>query len=150
MPEQNKLDDIHKYFASNLFNQTWELLDNPKRTEEEDFLMIHKAHASLYHWTQVGTPEQVYIGEWQVSRVYSMLKMGESALKHAKRSLTICVENSFTGFNLAYAYESLARAYAVKGELGDKDSYLDEAIAESNNITDKESRQMLLDDLKTI
>ena len=31
--------------------------------------MIHAAHASRYHWSQVGTKANLARGEWQVSRV---------------------------------------------------------------------------------
>ena len=35
--------------------------------------MIHAAHASRYHWSQVGTKANLARGEWQVSRVYTVL-----------------------------------------------------------------------------
>jgi hypothetical protein len=35
--------------------------------------MIHSAHASRYHWQAVGDASDKAIGEWQISRVYSVL-----------------------------------------------------------------------------
>ena len=68
-----------------LFNLVWELLERPGRSAEEDDRMVHAAHASRYHWGQVGQPTQFAIGEWQCARVYSVLGRAEPALHHARR-----------------------------------------------------------------
>jgi hypothetical protein len=47
--------DPQRQMAVNLFNYTWELLDKPKRSQEENDTMIHAAHASRFHWGKVGT-----------------------------------------------------------------------------------------------
>ena len=47
--------------------------------------MIHAAHASRYHWSQVGEPVNVAHGEWQCSHVYAALGRAEPALHHARR-----------------------------------------------------------------
>jgi len=39
--------------------------------------MLHMAHASCYHWSIIGTPLEIERGEWQVSRVHSVLKLSE-------------------------------------------------------------------------
>ena len=44
----------HKQLAIALFNETWDLIDKAKRSKDEDALMIHASHASLYHWLQIG------------------------------------------------------------------------------------------------
>jgi len=74
--------------------------------------------------------------------------MPESALYHAKRYLEICKENSTGGFDLAYAYEAMARAYAVAGEKGEADKYIQLAKKAGEQI--KENRDLLQNDLKTI
>jgi len=150
MSDKPSKEEIHKYFASNLFNSTWDLIDKPERTEDEEFNMIHSAHASLYHWTQAGGPEQIYVGEWQVSRVYSVLKMFDSGFKHGLRSLKICQDNKFTGFNLAYAYEAIARAYSIIPDNDKVKEFINKAKEESSNIKEADSKKMLLDDLENI
>ena len=106
----------HRQLAVDLFNHTWELLDKSERTQAEVDAMIHAAHASRYHWSQAGTALHLTRGEWQISRVYSVLKRGEPAQYHARRSLEICLENGFGDFDLAFAYEALARAASVLGD----------------------------------
>lgn len=149
--EQNEeLKKFHNYMATKLFNDTWELLDKEERTSEEDMLMIHTAHASLFHWLQFGQPKNFSIGQWQISRVYADLKMGQSALKHGLANVDLCHKNNLTGFELAYAYESVARAYKILGNDTQKENYLNKAKSETNTISDPEEKEYLLSDLKTI
>jgi hypothetical protein len=63
--------DIHKKLGVSLFNKVWNLIDLKTRNEEETEMMVNAAHASLYHWRQVGEPVNFARSEWQVSRVYS-------------------------------------------------------------------------------
>ena len=70
--------DWHKNEAVRCFNSTWDLLEKTDRTEAENRQMIHMAHASRFHWGEIGTPLQFGRGEWQVSRVYATLDMGEN------------------------------------------------------------------------
>lgn len=102
--------------AKNLFNETWDLMEKANRTEAEDRMMLHKTHTSCYLWQSAGKPVNNARGEWQVSRVYSVLKMGVPALLHGKASLDICLENGITGLDLAFGYEAAARAYALLGD----------------------------------
>ncbi len=44
-----------------------------------------------------------------------MLGRSEPALHHATRSLELCQANGIGDFDLAFAHEALARAYAVAG-----------------------------------
>ena len=73
-----------RQLAADLFNLVWELLERPGRSADEDDRMVHAAHASRYHWGEVGGPEQRAIGEWQCARVYSVLGRAEPALHHAR------------------------------------------------------------------
>ena len=49
--------------AADLFNQTWELIDKPDRTPDDDLEMIHLAHASRALWKKVGTEVNLARGE---------------------------------------------------------------------------------------
>ena len=99
---------------------TWTLIEKPDRTPAETDEMIHRAHASRWHWARVGEPVNLARGEWLCSRVYAMLGRGEPALWHARR----CVEiNEAIGadegretWDLAGAYEAMARASFAGGD----------------------------------
>ncbi len=89
--------------ASGLFNHVWTLLENPDRTKAQDDEMVHAAHASRYHWGEVGEPENLAIGDWQCSRVYATLGRGAPAVHHARRCLEITEEHGLRGWKLASA-----------------------------------------------
>jgi len=140
----------HREFGVELFNYVWDLLDKPERTREEDDAMLNAAHASRYHWENAGTSLNVARGEWQIARVYSVLKRSEPANYHAMRSLEICLENKYGDYDLAFAYEALARASEVKGDQASRDQYLEQAVQASKDIADEGDRKYFISELKTI
>ncbi len=110
--------EAQRRLGIDLFHRTWALLELPSRTPEEDDELLHCAHASAYHWAQVGTPANRARSEWQCSRVYAVLGRAEPALHHARRCLEL-VESApaeMEDWDLPAAYEALARAYAVAGD----------------------------------
>ena len=136
--------------AKSLFYQTWNLLDKKERSEEEDLKMIHAAHASRYHWGEIGTPLQFERGEWQISRVYSVLRRSEPALYHAELCLSICKENDIGDFDIAFAYEAMARAYAVAKDKSNAEKYITKAREAGEKIEDQGNKDYFLDELNTI
>jgi hypothetical protein len=106
----------HRGLGVSLFNHVWTLLEVGSRTREQNDEMLHAAHASRHHWGVVGAPVNLARGEWQCSRVYSVLGRAEPAIHHGRRCLEICVEHGIGDFDLAFAYEALTRGYAVGGD----------------------------------
>ncbi|MFF5210896.1 MerR family transcriptional regulator [Streptosporangium sp. NPDC000396] len=136
--------------AADLFNGVWLLLEKENRTVEEDDRMLHMAHASRHHWGQVGAPANLSRGEWQCSRVYAVLGRAEPALHHARRVLEICRAHGIGDWELAYAYEALARASAVAGDKERARAWTEQALAAAEDIAQDEDRELLLTDLETI
>lgn len=141
---------IHKKMAIDFFNYTWVLLDKDKKTIAEDDEMIHAAHASRFHWGKVGTPTHFERGEWQISRVYSVLNHPQSALYHAQRCLAICKENKIGGFDIAFAYEAIARAYAITSNEAEKKKFYELAQTAAEQIKEIDDKKYFLSELKTI
>jgi hypothetical protein len=117
MPDEERLTirDFHFREAKRLFNRAWELIETADPTVEQIDEMIHSAHASRYHWSQVGQPVNLARGEWQLSRVYAVLGRAEPAVHHATRCLDLCRLHDIGDFDLAFAHEALARAYGLEG-----------------------------------
>ncbi len=132
------------------FNSVWKLMEKEDRTTEDDDLMLHMAHASRYHWGQVGKPEHVARGEWQVSRVYAVLRRSEPCLHHAQRVLDICLANGIADWDLAFAYEALARGHAIAGDAEAARAMTERALQAVENVADDEDRKIVLADLDTI
>jgi DNA-binding transcriptional MerR regulator len=135
--------------AAGLFNHVWTLMETTDRTVEQTDEMIHAAHASRYHWGNVGDAANRARGEWQVSRVYAILGRGEPALWHARRCLEICQANGIGDWDIAFAYEALARASRVAGDLAGRDRYVEHAREAATQIKDEEDRQLVEADLAT-
>ncbi len=151
MTEEKKYsEEEHKKFAVGLFNLTWSLMDKKNRTKEEDDKMVHAAHASRFHWGEIGKPEHFERGEWQISRVYSVLNRPQLALYHAKRCLEICKENNIGDWDIAFAYEAIARAYAVAGKKTESAKYIQLAKEAGEKIKEKEDKDIFLSEIKTV
>jgi len=114
--------------------------------------MIHAAHASRYHWGEVGEQVNLARGEWQVSRVYAVLGRGEPALYHARRCLEINEANADgrEEWDLGSAYEAMARATSVAGDRAASDEWKARAVGELVRIADAEDRQVLEQDIATL
>lgn len=148
MPELTSEDE--RKLAAELFNSTWDLLERHDRTPDDDARMVHMAHASRYCWDRYGTPANLARGEWQCSRVYAVLGRSEPSLYHAKRVLDICERHGIGDFDIAFAYEALARAYAVGGDGEQARAMTEKALAAVDGITDHDDRRLVLADLETI
>lgn len=142
--------DVQRKVAVRLFNGVWTLMATENRTPADDDRMLHMAHASRYHWGQVGAPVNLARGEWQCSRVYAVLRRPEPSLFHARRVLEICEENGIGDFDLAFAYEALARAHAVGGNAELARQMTEKALAAADGIAKAEDRALVLADLETI
>jgi hypothetical protein len=152
MPEEKTAitPAVHRQLGVDLFNYTWTLIDKSDRTEDESQMMIHAAHASAYHWRQVGTPLNFSRSDWQISRVYAVLNRPEASLYHAQHCLNICEAEGIGDFDLAFAYEALARSYAAGDQIEEAQKYLDLANQAGKKIKKKGDRDYFFDELATI
>lgn len=147
--QNNKLDlfDVEKEMAIDCFNKCWELIEKKDRKHNEDMNMIYLAHASRYHWGNIGSPIEILRGEWQISHVYSILNNGQMALFHGLESLNICLDQGVTGFDLAFAYEATARAYKLLNNTEKYSQYICLAKITANEIEDENDRNYTLSQL---
>ncbi len=138
---QNKLAKIY-------FNKVWDYLEQTDRSPADDEAMVHAVHTSCYLWMQIGTPLNHQRGEWQVARVYSVLGLADSALRHANRCLELTQKHQelMQDFDIAFAYECVARANAIAGNAETANKYISLAEAAGEEIKDKDDRKVFIDD----
>lgn len=137
----------HRQLGVDLFNRTWALLDQERRTKLEDDEMLNATHASAYHWSRVGGPEHRARGEWQISRVNAVLGRGEAAVHHAQRCLDHCLEHGIADWDIAFAYEALARGHRVAGNDDEYRRNLGLAREAGARIAEDDDRELLEKDL---
>jgi hypothetical protein len=154
MPKKPDLDlqQAHRHFSADCFNRAWQYIDKPSRTAEEGRTMLLLALASLWHWTQRDDckPENLSIGYWQVSRVYSLLKHAGPARTFGQLSLEQAQVEGAGAFCLGWAYEALARAESVAGERAKVEEYLALGRAAAEKVAEADDRQAILADLAVI
>jgi len=132
-------------------NQTWGLLDKKDRSEQDNIRMINFAKASLYHWRKSDKYEVVneQRGKWLISHVYAMLDKSGETLSYAKETLKITEDNNLKDFDLAYAYESMARAYSISENKDESEEWYKKAKAAGDLIADEKDKECFILDLNS-
>ncbi len=141
----------HRQLGVDLYNSTWTLLEKADRTPAETDEMIHRAHASRWHWARVGSDVNLARGEWLCSRVYATLGRGEPALWHARRCVEI--EEASTNresWDMPSAYEAMARASFAAGDATAGREWKAKAAAAVAAIPDADDREAIEQDLATL
>ena len=136
-----------------LYNSTWSLLEKADRTAAETDELIHRAHASRWHWARVGPGVNLARGEWLCSRVYATLGRGEPALWHARRSVEInegLAGDARESWDLPAAYEAMARASFAAGDPASGALWKAKATAALADITDPDDREPIAQDIATL
>ena len=126
--------NFHQETAKKCFNATWDYLDKVKRDAKDEQEMLHLAHASRYHWSFVGSPSNLAVSDWQISRVYAALNEPHLALHFAKSALEIMQKNDLTDI-LHTGYEGMARAYAIAKDYPSARDYINKASAQLKRAT---------------
>lgn len=144
------LREAQRKLAAQYFNETWDLMEKAERTPEDDVRMVHTTHASRCLWEAVGDASNLAIGEWQVSRVYSVLKWAELAAHHGGLSLDHSKAAGQRPFLMGYAHEALCRAALISGERDAARSELTRAAEWLTGLTDEEERGLLSADLEQL
>jgi tetratricopeptide (TPR) repeat protein len=144
------LTEAQQQFAKSTNHRVWDLLDLSSRTEGEEEELLLAANASLFHWLQVGTAVHAQRGHWMLSRVHVVLGRKDDALNQALRCQAITESNpdEMEDFDLAFAQEALARAYALAGDLNKARKHHQKAVALGEAIKDQEDQKIFLGDFQ--
>ena len=137
--------------AIEMNNQTWSLLDKKDRNEQDDIRMINYAKTSLYHWKKSDKYSIVneQRGKWLISHVYAILGKSDEALSYAKETLKITEDNNLKDFDLAYAYEAMARAYSISNNQNKSKEWYKKAKIAGDLIEGEKDKEYFLLDLNS-
>ncbi len=152
-PPPPQLDaETHRALGAGLFNRTWDLLEIEGRTAAQDDEMIDTAHASAWHWRQVGTVANLARAHWMCSRVYAVLGRGEASLHHARRAVAVLDAggDGVEDWDGAAAAEAMARALVVSGDLTGAAAWKARGVAELAGIAHEADRRPIEADLATL
>jgi tetratricopeptide (TPR) repeat protein len=140
---------FHRETAKKCFNQAWDYLDKKNRDASDDQMMLHLVHTARYHWSFVGTAENLAVGDWQISWVYAALNQPDLALHFAKSALEIMQKSKLSGI-LHTGYEGMARAYAIAKQYQSAREYINKARDQLNKATglDDEDKKIYSDQIR--
>ena len=144
--------ETHRALAAGLFNRSWDLLELEDRTARQDAELIDTAHASAWHWRQVGTPANEARGHGQLARVYSVLGHGPEAVYHARRANEIVDlgGDGFEDWDRPAAAESMARALVASGDLAGAAEWKARATQLLDAVADADDRSVVEGDLAAL
>lgn len=144
--------EIHRALGAGLFNKTWDLLEIEQRTPDQDDEMVDTAHASAWHWRQVGTTANRARGHWMLARVYSVLGRAPEAVHHARRANEILEAggDGIEDWDRPSAAEAMARALWVAGDLDGARAWKARGEALAAQIAEDEDRKIITNDLATV
>ncbi len=152
MPNKSKITflEAQEKFAKSTNKQTWSLLVKNDRSPSEDEDLVLSAYTSLYHWKQVGTEINLQRGYWMISRVYQSLGNADQAVFWAEKCLDITERNIevMEDFDIAFAQEGLARAYAQSGDLKRAKKHYDQALILGELIQDPADKLVFENDIE--
>lgn len=140
----------HRPIAVRLFNETWDLMEKKDRTRDEDSQMLEKAYASLYHWRQIGTKLNLARGYWQVSLVHAILGHGDAAYFYGISGAELCEAEGIGDFDLAFAYESVARAEKCRGNKEAMVSWIARGQIAAENIAKEPDKKYFSSELASV
>lgn len=111
----------HRWFAIELNNLAWDLVESAERSAHDSERMIHAAHAACFHWLQSGTLLNHFRAQCLLATAYAATGLGEAAVRHAERCLGLSREASDTQtpFDRATAHGCAANACALAGRLSE-------------------------------
>jgi hypothetical protein len=143
--------DLHRWFAVELNNSTWDVLDaglSEDCSREERELALYAAYASTYHWMQAGNVANHGRGEHLIASVAAGIGLLDVAARHAARYAELITLHpaAFTDWDRAFAAEALARVASRSGA-PDADALRAEARRLAEAVADPEDRRICLERL---
>ncbi|HYT39628.1 MAG TPA: hypothetical protein VEN99_08970, partial [Acidimicrobiia bacterium] len=122
--DDEETEQWHRRFAIDLFNRSWDLLEQTDRSPDDDAEMLAAAFGSAWHWRQVGTAENRALADHQIAKVASHVGQPALALHYARRTLEAVELAHFGDWQVAAAYEGMARACTAAGDLSGRDYWV--------------------------
>jgi hypothetical protein len=137
----------HRRFAVEAFNRSWDLLEMPERSADDDADMLAAAFASAWHWSVVGTAENIALGDHQIAKVASHAGQPAVALHYARRALEAIEIGRFGDWQVAAAYEGMARACAAAGDVRGREYWVQRCTIALGAVPDAADRSVVAEQL---
>ena len=132
----------HKRFAASCNNRAWELSVQP-RTRAQDREMLDLAHASSWHWSQVGTELNRMRAQMLLAEVHALLGMGTSSVVLAEEMRDYFLGRESEPWERALTHAICAHAAYAANRPEEHRRAHGEAAAALRDIADEEDRKIV-------
>jgi hypothetical protein len=132
----------HKRFAMSCNNRAWEL-SVQDRTPSQDREMLETAHASAWHWSQIGTELNRMRATMLLAEVHALLGYGSSAISYAREMRTYFLGQDTPDWELAFTHAIYAHAAFAAGDLAEHRSAYHKAVDALRAIADEDDRSIV-------
>lgn len=143
--------DLHRWFAVELNNGTWDLIDgglSEQTPAAEQEQALYEAYAAAYHWMQAGTVANHGRAEHLIAIVAVAIGQLGVAERHAARYTALIAAHpaAFADWDRAFAAEAAARVASRQGR-ADAGRLIAEAHRAAEAVAESGERQVCLDRL---
>lgn len=143
-PLTPEMQEWHKQLASRCNNRAWALSVQASRSPAEDREMLDAAHASAYHWGQVGTELHRMRATMLLAEVHALLGHGATALEMATQMRSYLLGLADTpDWERAFTHAIYAHAAHVAGIAATHRDAYQQAVAAIAAIAEKEDREIV-------
>jgi hypothetical protein len=139
------LSQAHRWFAVELNNRAWDLVETAELSADDINEMIGAAHAAKIHWQVIGNRLNLLRAEYLLATAYAKAQLAQSAVYHAEKAIGYSdqVGDKQTAFDRASAHGCAAAAYACAGDSANA-RFQREILRELTAALTKSSEQELL------
>ena len=140
--EPADLERWHKRFASECNNRAW-ALSVQARSAAEDREMLDAAHASAWHWAQVGSELNRMRATMLVAEVHALLGLGASSFALAETMRDYFVSRETADWEIACAHAVHAHAAHAAGRVAEHRAAYARAAEALASIDGEEDRKII-------
>lgn len=137
------LDKAHRWFAIELNNRAWDLLEAAELSDARADELVHVAHGSLYHWLQVGTSANHVRALCLLTNACAAAGRGAEAVRYARQCVELSQANAeaLADWDFAFIYDGLARATAAAGDCTEAETIKQQARDYGDKISEPEDKE---------
>jgi len=132
-PNSEDLSNFHRYFAIQCNNDFWSLSEGELSHDDKQNI-ITIAHASLFHWREVGTDENIQLANMAVARAYCVNESLNS-MQYAKQAYEF-FDKSGEKWVQAFTNAILSHAFYIAGDFKQSKPLYENAVSLQSELSE--------------
>jgi len=145
VPDASVTDEAaasHKRFAMSCNNRAWDLA-TAHRSAAHEREMLDAAHASAWHWSQVGTELNRMRATMLLAEVHALAGHGALAMTYAREMRSYFLGRDTPDWELAFTHAIYAHAAHASGDATEHRAAYRMAVAALDAVADADDRAIV-------